>query len=307
MPVKGKKILILGSKGFIGQHIERCFREKNQDLEVVGLGSEEIDMTSERSLCSIDHLFDNMTTVIYLAAIKRQFGDSQDVFERNLQMTLNLCRVIEKKQISQMVFFSSAAVYGEDIQQYYDITENTKVEPTSYYGMAKYISEKLLWKTKDSLKNTSLLILRPPIIYGPGDNGGTYGPVLFTQKALRGETITLWGDGTEFREFMEVSDLAEITRRLILSRAEGIYNLTNRNISSFIEVINILEKIIGKKLLVDARPRTKRKVDNIFSSSKLKGVIGDYHYINLEEGLKMLCEHYLNNPELLYNSVDIKL
>jgi len=297
--VKSKKILILGNEGFIGQHIERCFRERNQDLEVIGLGLKQVDLTSEKSLNSISYLFDNLATVICLSVIKRQFCDSQDVFERNLRMTLNLCRLIEKKQINHLVFFSSAAVYGEDVQQNCDITEETKPEPTSYYGMVKYISEKLLWKTTDSLKDTSILILRPPIIYGPGDNGGTYGPVLFTQKALKGETITLWGDGTELREFMDVRDLAEITRRLVIAKEEGIYNVTRRKISSFIEVVNILEKIIGKKLSIDTRPRTKRKVGNVFSGCKLKGAIGNYRYISLEAGLKMLYEHYLNNPKLV--------
>ncbi len=293
-----QKIIILGSDGFIGKHIKNCIRNKNNGIEFIGLSSKQINLSSESSIKNISNLFDNKTTVIFLPFKKRQFSDSKCAFEYNIKLILNFCNLIEERKINHIIFYSSTAVYGEDIQNY-EINELNKIEPTSYYGMAKYISEKLLWKTVVPLTNTSLLILRPPTIYGPGDKGGTYGPVLFTQKALKREMITLWGDGSELREFMDVRDLAEITYKLILTKAEGLYNVTHGKRNSFVEVLKILEKHIGEKISICSRSRTKRKADQTFSNAKIMNILKGYSFINLEDGLKDLCEYYLKNQNLL--------
>jgi len=60
-------------------------------------------------------LFDDGTAVIMCAAIKRQLGDDLDTFSRNVAMAVNLCRVLEKRPVARFMFFSSAAVYGEEI------------------------------------------------------------------------------------------------------------------------------------------------------------------------------------------------
>ena len=196
--IQMRRLLILGHKGFIGQHLEKHFRSYSPEIDIVGIDLPDVNLTSETDIKTIAKLFDRTTAVIMLATIKRQFGDTLDVFIQNLKMATNLCNLIKKHPIGRFVFFSSSAVYGEDIHNI-NITEDTPVYPTSYYGMVKYISERLYWKALNSNEQGSLLILRPPTIYGPGDEGGTYGPVKFTNAAMKKEGLTLWGDGSELR------------------------------------------------------------------------------------------------------------
>ena len=82
--------------------------------------------------------------------IKKQYGDNIDLFKKNMAMIMNLCRVIEERPIKRFIYFSSVEVYGDDIENT-DITELTPVNPSTYYGVAKYAGEKLFKKWKGFL------------------------------------------------------------------------------------------------------------------------------------------------------------
>lgn len=282
----------MGHRGFIGQHLEKCFHIGSPEVEVVGRDLPDVDLTSEDDVKAISEFFELNTAVIMLSAVKRQFGDNLDVFILNLKMTTNLCYLLEKQPVGRFVFFSSSAVYGEDIHNT-DITEDTSVHPTSYYGMFKFISERLYRKVLSMHKQSSLLILRPPVIYGPGDEGGTYGPVKFTNAVVKKEELTLWGDGTELREFMFIDDVSDIVHRLTFSSYDGVINLASGTSYSFRDVLNTVESVSGCKLCVNSRPRTKAKVDNSFNNERLLEEIGSYSFTSLAEGTKALYEHLI--------------
>src|SRR5256885_1807933 len=74
---------------------------------------------------------------------------------------------------------------------------------------------------------TSLLILRPALVYGPEEPGYYYGPSGFLQKARAGAPITLWGDGSELREFLFIDDVVDVTTRLLCGGACGVLNVVS--------------------------------------------------------------------------------
>ena len=80
------------------------------------------------------------------SGIKKQYGDSLEIFEQNLKMVMNVCKHLLSNNVLRFVFVSSAEVYGEDLNDL-SITEETQVAPTSYYGMAKYASELIIKKS----------------------------------------------------------------------------------------------------------------------------------------------------------------
>lgn len=286
-PTRIQRVLILGHKGFIGQHLERRFRKGNPVVEVEGRDLPETDLTSESGLETISNLLTPDTAVIMLSAIKRQFGDTLDAFNQNLKMTTNLCSLLQKKPVGRFIYFSSSAVYGEDIHNA-GITEDTPVCPTSYYGIVKYTSERLYRKALEAYKDTSLLVFRPPTIYGPGDKGDTYDPVRFVHAAVRKEELTLWGDGTELREFIFIEDVADIVHQLTFSQFDGILNLASGTSYSFQDILNSVELISGHKLKLNYKARTKDKVDNAFLNGKLLKQTGGYDFTPLDKGIRML-------------------
>lgn len=284
-----RKVLILGHKGFIGQHLSDGFNGGSPKVEVIGRDLPEVDLTSWDSVQTLSPLFQSDTAVIMLSAVKRQFGDTIETFTQNLSMTTNLCRLLQECPVGRFVFFSSTAVYGEDVHNT-DIIEVTPVCPTSYYGMVKYISERLYWKAMQSAKDSPLLILRPAMIYGPGDNGDTYGPVRFAHGVKKQEMVTLWGDGTELREFLSIKDITDIVHKLVFNSAIGVFNIVCGKSYSFLDVINVVESVSSRKIQLNSQPRTKEKVDHAFSNTNLLQAIGPYEFTSLTEGVKAVYE-----------------
>lgn len=216
------------------------------------------------------------------SAIKRQAGDTLENYEKNVAMAANVSRLLAGTPAGRFVYFSSAAVYGEDVENT-AITEKTPVEPTSYYGMAKYASERLLLKAAGM--RTPLLLLRPATIYGPEEPGRPYGPTGFLRAALAGETVTLWGDGGEKREFVFIDDACEAVAGLLEHSHCGPLNLVTGHSVSFRDVLAAVAKIAPAPT-ADSRPRSKRKADHGFDAALLRVTLPALKFTSLEDALK---------------------
>lgn len=283
------KIVLLGHTGFIGSRLAEKFREGRPGLALEGRSFPAFDLAASGASSELETLFDERAVVVFLSGIKRQFGDDQDAFNKNVQMAANVCRALKTKPVARLLFFSSAAVYGEDIHNT-AITEETPIRPTSFYGMAKYVSERLLWKTMMDTGRGSLVILRPPTVYGPGDPGKTYGPSGFVQAALRGDPITLWGDGEELRDFIYLDDLVEAVFQLAFLDFAGLVNLASGRSVTFRQMLDILSAQLGRPLQITSRPRSKNKVDHVFVTDRLRTVLPGLRFTAMEEGIARLLK-----------------
>ena len=298
-----KRILILGHSGFIGSHLERFFHKNCPGIELVGKSLPTLDLTKEEDVLYLKNFFDMSTAIILCAAIKPNFGDNIDNFSQNVQMIMNVCKLLEKHPVKRLVYFSSASVYGEDVENT-NINEQTPVHPTSYYGMAKFAAERLLWKAfekqeqKQSNKKNqgspvsqgSLVIIRPPAIYGPGEIVRTYNPTGFVKAALNNEQITLWGDGTEKREFIFIDDIVKIVYELAFNNYSGILIPASGKSYSFKQAIDIISKLTKRKLMIASRERTKSKVDNCFNNKLFLELLPGFSFTTLEQGIKQVIE-----------------
>lgn len=284
-----RRVLILGESGFIGNHLKEFFCNQSPEIEFIGRSFPLIDLTKEKQALALADLFDLETAVVMCAAIKKQLGDSLDTLSQNLKIAMNLCRLLQEHPVARFVFFSSAAVYGEDIHNT-DITEETPVQPTSYYGIAKYAAERLFRKVIAQQEQSSLLILRPPLVYGSGDQAESYGPSGFIRAAIRRERITLWGGGSEQREFIFIEDLVKIVHRLTFHKYDGIVNVVSGRSYTFKDALEIISRLVPFELQTDSRPRTKRKVDNGFRNELLLELLPDFCFTDLKEGIKHTFE-----------------
>jgi len=275
-----ERVVILGHTGFIGKHLENFFKKKYP--EVIGKSLPDFDLTKDFD--SLKDIFDTKTAVIMCSAIKKDHGDNIDNFSINVNMVVNVCKILETNPVKNFVYFSSAAVYGEDIHNL-QISEKTAINPTSYYGMAKYVSERLLWE----VSKNNLIIMRPPVIYGPGDKP-CYGPSGFVNAALNNETVTLWGDGTEKREFIFIEDIVQLIDKLIINNYNGELNLASGKSSTFKEIIDIVSSLTNSNIEVNSRERTKDKVDNVFDNSELLKIFPGFTFTPLMDGIKKTIE-----------------
>ncbi len=275
-------MVILGHNGFIGRHLVARL-ERNENVSVVdGASLPGCDLTRMDQVERLRPQFTPETVLIICAARKRQLGDHLDAYDENAGMITNLCRVLQDSPpLARVIFFSSAAVYGEEHHDV-NITEETAIRPTSYYGGAKFAGECLLRKTLEP--RTEVVALRPALVFGPGD-GAMYGPSGFVRSALDSRTIALWGDGSERREFVYVEDVAEIVSRLVDHPFSGVINVVNGRSDTFQEVVGLIRYLVPD-LEVTTRPRSKSQVDHGFNNSLLRKLCPDLRFTPLAEAVE---------------------
>lgn len=280
-----RRVVVLGSGGFIGTHLCAELQRMAPEVELVGRSLPALDLTVEEQAERLAELFTPDTAVVSLAAIKRQLGDNLDSFTANLKIATNLARVLASRPVARFVFLSSAAVYGEETTNT-AITEETAPRATSYYGMAKLASELLLRKAAEAHGRTALLCVRPPLIYGPGDQGG-YGPTGFIKSALRGEPVVLWGDGTELREFVFVADAVRVLARLVFQDCSGVVNLATGRSHNYLDALAAVQACVPLRGPVTSRPRSKGKADHGFDNARLRALLPDLRFTALAEGVRL--------------------
>jgi nucleoside-diphosphate-sugar epimerase len=285
---KKQTIIILGHSGFIGSNLERLL-EKSNNWSIIGRSLPDVDLTQAGQADLLIPFLESSRTLVLAAAVKRQFGDTLETFQANVEIVKNVCRLLESYPVKRVIFLSSAAVYGEETENI-SIDELTRVNPTSYYGISKYTAECLLKKT--CANKTSLVCLRPPLVYGPNDPGQTYGPSGFSTAAKEGRPITLWGDGSELREFIFIDDLCRLIKLIADSEYEfeGEINAVSGTPYCFKDIVSILKSKFPN-LAVDTRSRSREKVDNAFDASKIKSMLPpSFRFTPLKEGLDHLLD-----------------
>ncbi|MBM3835389.1 MAG: NAD(P)-dependent oxidoreductase [Verrucomicrobia bacterium] len=282
-----RRVLILGHTGFIGGCIERRLRDEFPDLELTGGALPDLDLTRDAEAERLADRFDLETAVIVCAAIKRQLGDTLETLSQNLKIASNLGRALQAHPVARLIYFSSAAVYGEENHNT-NITEETPARPTSFYGVGKLACEGILQKVIGQQPKSSLVILRPALVYGPGDRSASYGPSGFVRAALSANAVKLWGNGEEMREFVFVEDVARLVRDLVLSKWAGVLNVVSGRSYSFVDVLNVIERLTGKKIHTTSAPRTKPQVDHGFNNVAVKNLQPHFAFTSLEEGVRQM-------------------
>jgi UDP-glucose 4-epimerase len=281
------RCLILGHDGFIGAHLCRHLAAQHPALAIEGLSLRQTDLADESAVELLTPKLGTGSAVVMLAAIKRQVGDNVQAYLRNMALCGTVARAFAANPADRLMFVSSAAVYGEDIAGD-AITEDSPVTPRSFYGLAKASAEMLFRLVcRDDLASR-LVLLRPATIFGPGEGTEAYGPAGFMAKAASGREITLWGDGSELREFVDVADACAIMSRLLLGPAHGTFNLVTGRSISFQAILHEIGALVGRPLDIKQKPRSKAKVDQQFDNRRLLDAIGGFAFRPMRASLETL-------------------
>ena len=286
------KVVLVGDTGFIGKNIYQNLIN-NSKYEIVGISTNQVNLVEDNSSHILSEIIPSNSVVIMCVGIKKQLGDNLEIFRDNLSIIKNFSEAIIKSKPAKILFISSTSVYGEDVVYDHSISEETPVQPRTYYGIAKYTAERILKKVcRDN--QLHLMILRPPLVYGKDDVSMGYGPTGFTYKYVNGEKIILWGNGSEYREFIYIDDVGKIICRLINNNFSGTLNLVSGKSYTYEDVLNKLKKITNSHTNIESRERSKDKVDHHYSNKLIQTILGDFRFTILEEGLNKTYRAIIN-------------
>ncbi len=278
------KVVILGHSGFIGRYVSGAF-QKVRGVEVIEKSSKDTDLTDWKQVQRLNGLMDSETAVVMCAGLKKHRGDSLDNYEQNMRMILNLSRLLQTRRVKKLVYLSSVAVYGEERNDTC-ISERTPLNPSTYYADAKCAGEFLLQKLKHDGFIESLAILRPSIVYGPGDEGENYRPAEFMRSIQENRRVNVWGDALELRDFVFVRDVAEFVRLVTMGEFGGTLNLASGQSYSFLRILEIIQSVLSCDFETVSIPRTRPKVDQGFDIRKLQSSFPDFKFTNFMSGIR---------------------
>lgn len=282
-------ILVTGGAGFIGSHACVELLNSGYDIVVVDNLSNSCDISLERvkeitgkdlkfykvdllDEDSLDNVFsqEHINTVIHFAGLKspnESINKPLEYYNNNIIGTLNLCACMKKHGVKNIIFSSSATVYGEPAVL--PITEECpKGMPINPYGMTKWMIEEILKDIYISDKTWNVIVLRYFNPIGAHESGligedpkGIPNNLLpyITQVAIgKREYLKIYGndydtpDGTCIRDYIHVVDLARghviAINKLHENCGFKIYNLGTGRGYSVMNVLHTFEKVCGRKL-----------------------------------------------------------
>ncbi|HVG15995.1 MAG TPA: GDP-mannose 4,6-dehydratase, partial [Chitinophagaceae bacterium] len=239
--------------------------------------------------------------IIHLAAkagVRPSIADPIGYQKTNILGTQNLLDYAVQTGVKRFVFASSSSVYG--INENLPWQEEEKLLPISPYAMTKLAGE-MAGYTYHKLYNLSFIALRFFTVYGPGQR-----PDLaihrFIKAIHKGESITMFGDGSTSRDYTFVTDIVRGIVAAVHYDATQfeIINLGNSYTISLKELVEAVEEVVGKKAIINRQPEQPGDVPRTFSDiSKAKRLLNFEPKTGLKEGLKKFYDWYLLHEEVL--------
>ena len=274
------RVVVTGGAGFIGHHLVRDLVAGGASVLVIDdLSSGSADrLPPEVQLARIDITDGDVrtaigdwqpSTVFHLAAqvsVPRSEADPEHDVRVNALGTLRVLAAARDAGVRRVVFTSSGgAVYGET---HGAATEASPEQPASYYGMHKLLAERYA-----ATSGLSYAIARPSNVYGPGQAAGGDGAVVpaFVGAIRAGRPLTIYGDGTQSRDFVYVDDVVAALKAMGDSTRLGVWNVSSAEPTTVLELVQALEELTGQPLeRVFLPPRPGDVHTSLISSTRLR-------------------------------------
>jgi UDP-glucuronate 4-epimerase len=268
------RILITGGAGFIGSHIAEYLAGAGEQVTVVDnfdpfypaefkeqnvghLIAQAVATISNADICDLPALAvaferarpDIVIHCAALAGVTQSLDNAAAYEEVNIGGTLNVLRMCRTHRVFKMIFASSSSVYGNSPCPYH---EETPRRPLSPYGQTKVAGE-WLCEGYSATYGFTVRTMRFFSVYGPRMR-----PDLaiykFVEAIESGKTITVYGDGSQMRDYTHVSDVVAAVRYMTCfdsGQYHETYNVGSGRPVSTADLIAIIENLCGKKAIVD--------------------------------------------------------
>jgi UDP-glucuronate 4-epimerase len=321
-----KKYLVTGAAGFIASQL--CSQLLDQGNQVVGVDNlneyydvrlkqwrlqqleyhqnaknfdfEKLDIENQKSLNALfkNHgPFDAVLNLAARAGVRYSMENPYVYLSTNAEGTLNLLECMRINGCKKFVLASTSSLYaGQKMPFTEDLAVN---EPLSPYAASKKAGE-LMAYSYHKLYQMDVSVVRYFTVFGPAGRPDM-SPYRFIKWIAEGETIQMFGDGSQSRDFTYLDDIARGTIAAIKDVGYEIINLGGgRNPVSLNTIIEKLESLIGKKAVIDHKPFHIADLMQTWADiEKAKNLLGWEPKVSLVEGLEKSVSWYMQNRKWL--------
>lgn len=307
------RALVTGGAGFIGSNLVELLLAEGHDVTVLDdlssgysenipsragfvrgdVSSPGVALDAARGCDVVFHL---AASVGNTRSIDNPVRDS----EINVIGTLRILEAARSHNIGRVVFSSSAGIFGE--LKTLPIAEDHPQDPDSPYGASKLAAEKmcLVYNKLYGMKNVCLRYFN---VCGTRQRFDAYGNVIpiFAERILRDQQLTIFGDGEQTRDFVNVADAAQANYRAGMSEtAVGVFNIGSATRISINELARIMGEASGREINVVYRPERPGDVrDSLAAVDAAAAAFGFRPSVGLEDGLRDYLEWLANDPVTL--------
>jgi len=299
--LSGARVVVTGGAGFIGSNLvkqlvaDRCavtvldnfssgYRTNLEPFPGVRVIDGDI-----RDPRAVDEAMRGASVVFHLAASvgnKRSIEYPLVDAETNVLGTLRVLEAARAHKLRKVVASSSAGIFGE--LKTLPIREDHPVEPDTPYGSTKLCAEKLCLAYA-RLYDLEAVCLRYFNVYGPNQRFDAYGNVIpiFVFRMLRGEPLTVFGDGEQTRDFVNVADVVQANlKAAATTNVSGAFNIGSGSRIAINDLVALLEAAGGITPVVrHGPPRAGDVRDSIADISAAAAALQFAPSTRIEDGL----------------------
>jgi len=288
-------LLISGAGGFIakalltkidpGRKAVLLVRSKPKSGLIKNAPYLQCDITRKEELKKLKAIKGEVT-LLHLAAFVPRVPSEEDrfirrIFQTNIAGTVGLLEALKGK-LKGLCLASTLEVYG--IPRALPIKEDTAVDPVSIYGASKLASERCV-RIFCKEHNVPFVILRLSSVYGPGEDFDRALPN-FIKQALQNKPLTVYGDGSDKRDYIYVDDAAEaLLKASDCALRSGLVNIASGESISIKELAERIISLCGSRSRIEFRERRRPCYDVIFDISRMKRLLKFYPRNTLNDGL----------------------
>ncbi|PIQ69085.1 MAG: LPS biosynthesis protein WbpP [Candidatus Taylorbacteria bacterium CG11_big_fil_rev_8_21_14_0_20_46_11] len=310
------KVVVVGGAGFIGSHVTDVLIERGYETHVIDnlSGGKKSNLNPKvifhekdiRNLEDIKPIIKGAKFVFHLAALPRvqySIENPAETHEVNVTGTLNVLIASKEGGVKRVVYSASSSAYGDQPARtgrgstrsggkVLPLVETMSPSPLSPYGLHKYIGELYckVWSTVYGLETVGLRYFN---VYGPRLNpDGSYPLAIgkFLKQRSQGKPMTIWGDGTQTRDFTHVRDVARANLLAMESDKVGKGEVMNIGAGKNYSVNQLAEMIGGP--VVHEPPKIEPH-DTLADSSLAKKLLGWKPEVVFEEGIAELKREFV--------------
>ncbi|MBA1336623.1 MAG: UDP-glucose 4-epimerase [Firmicutes bacterium] len=310
-----KTAIVTGCAGFIGSHL--CEALVDKGWQVTGIdcfldnysrGIKEKNLSSlldcpdfvlvgeDLTKVRLEPYLREADTIFHLASqpgVRGSWGKRFDTYiANNVLATQRLLEAAKGCDIKKFVYASSSSVYGNN--NILPMSEHHLPKPFSPYGVTKMAAENLCHLYHENY-NVPVISLRYFTVYGPRQR-----PDMaisnFISSIASGRPITIYGDGNQKRDFTYVDDIVQANILAAGSTVAGeVFNVGRGQPVRLIEVINMIERILGEKACLEFISVQRGDVKDTFADiTKINRMLGFNPSVELEAGLASQIEYFLD-------------
>jgi len=292
---------VIGGSGFIGSHVVDKLIDAGHEVTVFDIMKPHrsdvrhiyIDITDLSKTCvALAGAYDAVYMLAAVADVNDVYKNPVEAGEINIMAVANVLEAARRSGIGRVILASTVWVY--EMAEGERVDENTPLllSKTKHVYTASKVAAELYCHAYQKLYGQNFTILRYGIPYGPRARGGAVIAV-FVRRALNGEPLIIFGNGSQYRQFIYVEDLAEgNVAALKHVPTNQTYNLEGLRPVTIKEIAETVKKLIGNVAIEYEEARPGDYGGALVSSEKAKRELGWEPKVDFEEGVRRYIEWY---------------